>query len=328
MADSTATTNAPVTAASPGRGGTAPKGHSDLDKQKRLWAFIFIAPGMVLFALFVIYPVASTIWSSFFSIRPMGAETQQIFVGFDWYEFALFKDKTFQNAVKNTLMWATWSVIVDIGLGFTLAYIIHTRIRAWKFFRTAWFVPLLLSPVLVGLVWRAMLRYDGGAVNSILTGIGLEDLTRNWLGEPSAIVWLFLITTWMTVGFYMVLILAALEDMPQELLDSAEVDGANRWQQIRHIILPLLRPVIVSLTILTFVFKMRIFDLVWVTTQGGPYGSTETVVTWIVRRAFYWQGAFDLGYPAAMSAIWLVVMAVGIFVIRRIMRGGQDSEQY
>ncbi len=160
------------------------------------------------------------------------------------------------------------------------------------------------------------------------TRIGLEDLTRNWLGEPSAIVWLFLITTWMTVGFYMVLILAALEDMPQELIDAAEVDGANRWQQIRHVILPLLRPVIVSLTILTFVFKMRIFDLVWVTTQGGPYGSTETVVTWIVRRAFYWQGAFDLGYPAAMSAIWLIVMAVGIFVIRRIMRGGQDAEQY
>ncbi len=328
MADPTASADAPVTTRRRARGNAVQGGRSQLDKQKRRWAFIFIAPGLILFGLFVIYPVASTVWSSFFSIRPMGAATEQIFVGFDWFEFALFKDKTFQNAVKNTLMWATWSVFVDIGLGFLLAYVIHTRIRGWKFFRTAWFVPILLSPVLIGLVWRAMLRYDGGVVNGILSSVGLDGLIHNWLGEPSAIVWLFIITTWATVGFYMVLILAALEDMPPELIDAAEVDGANRRQQIRHVILPLLRPVIVSLTILTFVFKMRIFDLVWVTTQGGPYGSTETVVTWIVRRAFYWQGAFDLGYPAAMSTIWLVVMAIGIYVIRRIMRGGRDVEQY
>jgi multiple sugar transport system permease protein/raffinose/stachyose/melibiose transport system permease protein len=299
---------------------------SRLHAAKRRAALAFVAPGLILFLLFVAYPVLATVQSSFYSIRPAGLTTERVWVGLQWFRQALFEDQTFRIGVRNSLLWAGWSMVVDISLAFVLAFILHSRVRGWRFFRTAWFVPLLLSPVLVGLVWRSILRLDGGLVNASLTALGLESLAQDWLGQPSALVWLFMMTTWSSVGFYMVLILAGLEDLPEELIDAARVDGASRWQQIRHIILPLLRPVLITLTILTFVFKMRVFDLVWVTTQGGPYKSTETVVTWIVKRAFYWQGAFDLGYPAAMSTIWMAAMAVGVFVLRRVLGGRRSLE--
>lgn len=284
---------------------------------------LLLAPGSLLFVLFVVYPIAATVYEAFFSVRPGG---QQTWVGLEWFRQALFGDPVFLRAMVNTVMWATWSVFVDIGLAFFLALALRSRIKGWRFFRTAWFVPILLSPVLVGLVWRSMLTYQGGLLNGILDGIGLRALEQDWLGGPLALFWLFNMATWSTVGLYMVLMLAALEDFPQDLIDAARVDGANWWQEVRYVFLPLLRPVIVTLVILTFIYKMRVFDLVWVTTQGGPYNLTQTVVTWVMQRAFYFQGAFDFGYPAAMSAIWLLVMALGVALIRWL--GGHEEYEY
>lgn len=282
-------------------------------------ALSFIAPGLILFFLFVAYPFVSTLYTSFFSVRPRGAVTEWSWVGLQWFHQALTEDTIFQRAMVNTSLWALWSVVIDIPLAFGLAYALRSRVRGWQFFRTAWFVPILLSPVMVGLMWRAILRLDGGAVNAILAAIGYGDLARNWLGRPSALIWLFVMTTWQTVGFYMVLILAALEDFSEELIDAARIDGATRRQQVLHVIVPVLKPVLGTITILNFVYKMRVFDLVWVTTQGGPFGRTETVVTWVIQRAFYYQGPFNLGYPAAMSTIWLVAMAMGVWVLNRAL---------
>lgn len=308
--------------------GSHGSGSGSLSRRQRRAAFLFIAPGLILFALFVAYPVVATIHSSFFSIRPQGRTTETAFVGLDWFRKALFDDKTFRTGMRNSFLWATWSVLIDIPLAFALAYALYKRVRGWHAYRTIWFAPLLLSPVLVGLMWRSVLRYDGGLLNGLLSLLGLGAWTQDWLGQPTALFWLFLMTTWSTAGFYMVLILAALEDMPKSLLEAAEIDGASEWQRIRHVVLPLLRPVLVTLAILTFVFKMRVFDLVFVTTKGGPYGTTETVVTWIVKRAFFWQGAFDLGYPAAMSTIWLIVMAVGVVVLRKVLGGDEEETEY
>jgi ABC-type sugar transport system permease subunit len=289
-------------------------------------ALPFILPGLILFLAFVVYPFLVTIASSFFSIRPAGADIVYTWAGSDWFQKALVTDRTFQSAMRNTISWAAWSIVIDIPLAFVLALALRQRVRGWRLLRVAWFVPLLLSPVLIGLVWRSILRFDGGLLNELLRTVGLGFLARDWLGGDTALIWLFLMTTWATVGFYMVLILAALEDFPEDLLDAARVDGASAPQLIRHVVVPLLRPVLITLVIITFVFKMRIFDLVWVTTQGGPYGSTETVITWVVKQAFYFQGAVDLGYPAAMSTIWLVVIAFGIWLIRRVLAGREIVE--
>jgi multiple sugar transport system permease protein/raffinose/stachyose/melibiose transport system permease protein len=221
----------------------------------------------------------------------------------------------------NSTLWASWSVLVDIPLAFLLAWCLRTRVPGWRFYRTAWFAPMLLSPVLIGLLWRYILRYEGGLLNGLLRLVGLGALASDWLGNPWALLWLFLAITWHTVGYYMVLTLTALEEIPQDLLDAAVVDGASRRQQIWHVVLPMLRPLLATLIIITFTAKMRVFDLVWVTTRGGPYGKTETVITWVVQRAFYYvSGHFDMGYPSAMAVIWLVVMALGILILSRIFR--------
>ncbi len=308
------------------RGRNSARGPRGASRQFRS-ALIFIVPGLILFATFVVYPIVATVSTSFYSVRPAGGSVDRVFVGLDWFQRALFEDVTFRRAMRNSAVWATWSVFVDIPLAFSLAMVLRRRVPGWRFYRTAWFVPMLLSPVLVGLLWRSILRLNGGLLNGVLAAVGLDGWARDWLGEPTALLWLFFMTTWSTVGFYMVLILAALEDFPEDLLDAAKVDGASRWHETRHIIIPLLRPVLVTLTIITFVFKMRVFDLVWVTTQGGPYGLTETVITWVVKRAFYFQGAFDLGYPAAMSTIWLVAIAAGIWILRRLL-SPKDSVEY
>jgi multiple sugar transport system permease protein/raffinose/stachyose/melibiose transport system permease protein len=289
-------------------------------------AMCFMLPGLLAFVLFVAYPLVATLVTSFFSIRPRGAVVQWNWVGLDWFREALFEDRTFRRAMLNTGLWALWSVVVDIPLAFGLAYALRSRVKGWQVFRTAWFIPILLSPVLTGLLWRSILRLDGGMLNAFLELLHLGQLRTDWLGRPTALVWLFIMTSWQTVGFYMILILAALEDFSEELLDAARIDGTNRFQQVVYIILPVLRPVLVTITILAFIYKMRVFDLVWVTTQGGPFGRTETVVTWVVQRAFYYQGAFNLGYPAAMSTIWLIAMALGVWGLKRLLGGNARGE--
>lgn len=295
-------------------------GLSTAARRERMVAAAFLAPGILLFCLFVLFPLVTTFYQSLFSITPTGAGTESRFVGLHLYEEALLEDKVFRGAVRNSVLWALWSVVVDISLAFGLAWALRNRVPGWRFYRTAWFAPMLLSPVLIGLLWRYILRFDGGLVNEILKSVGMGALTRDWLSTPNALIWLFMMTTWHTVGYYMVLILTALEEMPQDLMDAALVDGANTWQQTWHVVLPILRPVLATLIIITFTAKMRVFDMVWVTTRGGPYGRTETVITWVVQRAFYYVGQFDLGYPSAMAVIWLLAMALGIVILYRLFR--------
>ncbi len=290
-------------------------------RRERTTATSFLIPGLLLFGLFVVFPFVDTIYQSFFSITATGAAQERRFVGLGHYAEALTEDTVFWGAMANSSLWALWSVVVDIPLAFLLAWALRTRVPGWRFYRTAWFAPMLLSPVLIGLLWRYILRLEGGLLNGLLGMVGLGGWGSDWLGSPYALFWLFLATTWYTVGFYMVLTLTALEEFPQDLLDAAVVDGANRRQQIWHVVLPVLRPLLATLIIITFTAKMRVFDLVWVTTRGGPYGKTETVITWVVQRAFYYvTGSFDMGYPSAMAVIWLTVMALGIFVLSRIFR--------
>jgi multiple sugar transport system permease protein/raffinose/stachyose/melibiose transport system permease protein len=297
-------------------------------RRERLTATSFLIPGLLLFGLFVVFPLTDTVYQSFFSIVPAGAGAERRFVGFALYREALTEDAVFWGAMLNSTLWASWSVLVDIPLAFLLAWCLRTRVPGWRFYRTAWFAPMLLSPVLIGLLWRYILRYEGGLLNGLLRLVGLGALATDWLGNPWALLWLFLATTWHTVGYYMVLTLTALEEIPQDYLDAAVVDGASRRQQIWHIVLPILRPLLATLIIITFTAKMRVFDLVWVTTRGGPYGKTETVITWVVQRAFYYvSGQFDMGYPSAMAIIWLVIMALGILILSRIFRT-RDLIQY
>ncbi|HYF92558.1 MAG TPA: sugar ABC transporter permease [Symbiobacteriaceae bacterium] len=286
----------------------------------------FILPATILFLAFLLYPMLMNIYQSFFKVLLTGGDVKQTWVGFKNFQ-QLLQDPVFWSSAKNSLLWAGWAIIIDIPLATGLAVLLWYRVPGWRFFRTAWFVPILLSYVLTALMWSWIFRLDWGLLNTALRALGLDSWVRDWLGSPkTALFCLMSITTWTTTGFNLVLILAGMSAIPGELLEAAQIDGCGLWGRVWHVLLPLTRRVIVTALILAVIGKMKVFDLVWIATDGGPLGSTETVGTYIVRRAFFWAGSFDVGYSAAMATVWFLVIAAISWLLNRFLQVKESLE--
>jgi multiple sugar transport system permease protein/raffinose/stachyose/melibiose transport system permease protein len=280
---------------------------------------LFLAPTLVLYLAFIIYPVVRTIYNSF-NVLHMERGMAQEFVGLRHYTELLTTDKTFQLAVQHSLVWAFVSPVLEISLAFLLALTLYSGVPLGRFFRMAWFSPMLLSYVVVGIVWRWIYNYDWGIANALLRSMGLNALATNWLGNLTTVLpALILVSTWMFTGFNMVVLLAALHSIPPELIEAARIDGAGGLRVVVRIILPLLRDTVASLAILCFIGKMKIFDLVWVMTKGGPMWGSETVATYVIKRAFHWN-TLDLGYPSAVAVLWFVVIFACSLLWFRLLR--------
>jgi multiple sugar transport system permease protein/raffinose/stachyose/melibiose transport system permease protein len=295
--------------------------------RSRPWGAIleFTAPALLLYASFTIVPLMLTFFNSVHVLR-MQAGMQLEFVGLQHYIDLITKDSTFHTAVQNSTIWALVSPWLEIPLAFVLAYIVSRKIPLGRFFRIAWFLPVLISWVVTGAIFRWVFNYDWGVVNVVLNNVGLGFLAQNWLGNPAtALPALIAVTTWKWIGWNFVILLAALSSIPEDLLDAARIDGANDRRVIWNVILPLLRPILVNLMILCFIGKMKVFDLVWIMTRGGPLGRTETVSTYVQRRAFEWN-TLDLGYPSAMAVLWFVVVFGGWLVFTRVFRSRESLE--
>jgi ABC-type sugar transport system permease subunit len=283
-------------------------------------ALLFLTPAMALYGAFFLYPVLMTFYNSFHTLRAdFGFKTE--FVGFANFAEILGEDVIFHRAVLNTLTWGVAAALLEILLGLALAVFLYFRVPLHRFFRVLWFTPVLMSYPVVGIIWLWYFNYDWGAINSLLRLVGLGAMAQSWLSTPAtALPSLIVVTTWMWTGFNMVVLLAALHAIPQEYVDGARVDGAGFRQVVLSILVPLARPTIVNLMILSFIGKMKQFALVWVMTRGGPLWATETVATYVVKRAFHWR-TFDLGYPSAIAVIWFViVVALSLLLTRMLQR--------
>jgi len=278
-------------------------------RPRRPWGSIamFLCPALFFYFAFIIYPVLVTFFNSFHILRQDLGLTYQ-FVGLQHFKEILGSDEVFWKAATNSLTWGIVAPIVDMPLALTLALLLHAKVPFARVFRTVWFTPLLMSYPVVGVIWLWVYNYDWGMANLVLRAIGLGRYAEAWLANPvTALPALILVTTWMFTGFHMVVLLTALHTIPQEYLEAAWVDGADRWQRTFHIVIPLLRPTLVNLAILDFIGKMKQFALVWVMTRGGPMRGTETVATYVIKRAFEWR-TLDLGYPSAIAVIWFVII--------------------
>jgi ABC-type sugar transport system permease subunit len=183
-----------------------------------------------------------------------------------------------------------------------------------------WFTPVLISYVVVGIIWVWIYDYDWGVLNTVLRGIGLGSLAYSWLGDPSTALWAVLVTqVWKWVGFNMIVFLAALFALPRDVLDAAELDHCGWMAKLVYVILPMLRPTMASLLVLSFIGKMMVFDVVWIMTHGGPLWSTETVSTYVYKRAFDWN-TFDLGYPSAIAVVWFILILGFVALMTRLLR--------
>lgn len=279
-------------------------------------AWLFIGPALAYFAVFVLYPIFATIYNSFTETLSVQGVAVAHFVGVKNY-VALFSDAIFLKSMANTAIWALAGPALEIALALALALQVFHRTPLYRLFRFAWFTPVLVSGVVVALVFRWILDDQWGVLNYALRHVGLGRFALNWLGRtdtPLAIV--ILVHLWNTFGYSFVMLLSGMSTVKEELLDSARIDGARRGQVNRRIIIPLLLPIVSTVFLLSLLGKMRVFDVAYVLTRGGPLHATETVATYVQLRAFAWK-SIDLGYPSAIAVTWFYLAVLVVGLLRR-----------
>jgi ABC-type sugar transport system permease subunit len=289
----------------------------DARRASRATLVILLGPALLIYTAFMVYPVLRTFWNSVHTIKPQNV---QEFVGLANFKELLGNDWVFWKAVGNTAIFAIVASIADVLGGLLLALALFSGAPFARPLRVVWFTPVLMSYVVVGIIWVWIYDYDWGLANVVLRSLGLGNLEQSWLGDPRTALWSVMVThIWKWLGFNMIIFLAALHALPSEVLGAAELDNCGWFAKLIHIIIPMLRPTIVNLTVLSFVGKMMIFDLVWIMTGGGPLWSTETVSTYVYKRAFDWN-TFDLGYPSAIAVLWFLIILAFVVLMTQLLR--------
>ena len=277
----------------------------------------FLTPALIFFFLFTAYPIIRTVANSFYLIRPNKGD---LFVGWDNYIAIFTNDFIFNKAIVNTFIWATVAPIADVTLGLLLAACLYSKVPFARFFRVAWFSPVLISYVVIGVLWLWIYNYDWGVVNTLLRALGLGSWAHNWLGDPKTALWaVILVDAWKWVGFLIVVCLAALSSLPREVIVASVLDNCGWIAKLIYIKIPMIRGTIINLLILAFIGKMKVFDLVWIMTKGAPLWSTETLATYTYKRAFEWS-TFDLGYPSAIAVVSFLIVMIIVLAMSWLLR--------
>jgi ABC-type sugar transport system permease subunit len=221
----------------------------------------------------------------------------------------MIRDPFFSTALINSTIFTVTSIVFQnlIGLVAALAFA-YAGVRGGKFIRPILFYPAILSPVIVGLLWTRILLSQG-VLNQILRSVGLGFLQRDWLTDPSINIWVITgVSIWQWSGFNMTLYYAALKSIPQDFIDAGKIDGADDWNIIRRILIPLIKPTIIVAIVLNLIGGFKIFDLIYVMTCGGPFHASEVLSTYIYFNAFSDLGPADFGYGAAIGVILFIMI--------------------
>ncbi|MEV8539806.1 sugar ABC transporter permease [Streptomyces sp. NPDC051572] len=281
-------------------------------RQERSTAWAFIGPSVVVILGLSVVPV---VWSLLLSFRADDLVTPGRWVGLDNYR-ALAQDPNFRTAVGNTLLYAALYVPLSLVGGLALALALNRRIRLIGLYRTLVFIPFVVSATAQGVLFSFILDPEFGVANALLHQLGIS--AQGFLADPDqALYLLVLISLWSGVGFCVVVYLAALQDVPPELVEAARIDGAGRVQVLRHVTLPALTPVTVFLLLWQFITSLQVFDLIYVTTKGGPLGSTTVIVYFVWQQAFQ---MFTAGYGAASAYVLAVALLVAGGALRVVRR--------
>jgi raffinose/stachyose/melibiose transport system permease protein len=283
------------------------------------WHYVCLMPMLVLFVGFTLWPVAASWWYAFLDWPGYGPMND--FVGLDNFQEA-FSDPLFWNAFSKTGIFALFGIFVQMPLALLIAMVLNnTLLRGRNVYRVLLFLPVVTTTAVVGVVFVLLLSPTGGAINEILIGSGLVDGPINFLGETLALPTVLVIDMWKNIGVTIIYWLAALQTIPNELYEAARVDGAGRRQIFSHITVPLLVPLGLVITLLTFVSSLNAFDIVKVMTEGGPNRATDIVQTYIYRYAFEPAGLPRYGFASATGILFgLAVMVITVMpiVLRRI----------
>lgn len=279
--------------------------------KKVLTVSAFLLPNLIGFTVFIIVPILGSLYLSFTEWNLISSPQ---WIGLDNYA-RLLKDKDFWRALGNTLTFIVGYVpaVMVTGLGFAL--VLNKKIRFRKFFRAAYFIPVITSWVAVSLIWKWLLNPNYGIVNYLLSLVGIQGPA--WLQDPAwAMVGIIMTSVWKDTGFVMILFLAGLQGISETYYEAADIDGASAVQKFRHITLPLLTPTTFFVLVILLINSFQVFDQVMIMTEGGPAGATTVVVQQIYNYAFSYS---QMGYASAMS--WILFLL--IFVVTAIQLKSQ-----
>ena len=279
---------------------------------RREWtAYLFNAPGLITFAVFVVYAVYTSFVLSFHEWNIL--EPEKPFVGLDNYREVL-RDDAFWDSVGHSVYFVLGSVPATMAIALALALLLNTKIRGLGLFRTAYYLPVITPLVIAAIIWKWVYNGDFGLLNFYLMQLNIIDEPVQWLGNSTwAMPAVIVMNIWKGVGFNMVVYLAGLQAIPAEYYEAADVDGAGPWQQFRRITLPLVAPTTFFLLVINTIGSMKAFDQIFVMTQGGPPGpggATTTVVYYIYTTAFKF---FRMGYASALAYTLFLLMFVVSF---------------
>jgi raffinose/stachyose/melibiose transport system permease protein len=270
---------------------------------------LFLLPAMALIVVFLMYPIAQSVRLSFF--RWDGVNPIQTFVGWGNWD-RLVSDEIFWRALRNNILLIVASIAIQMPIAMALAVVLDRASRRLaRILRVLYFLPLLLSTVAVGVLFRNVYDRSFGLLNAFLELIGLERFTQAWLGNPdTALPAVIAVVIWQFVPFYMILFAAGLADLPADLRDAARVDGATERQYFFRIALPQLRPLVNVAIVLSLIGALKYFDVVWVMTGGGPVHATELMATYMFSKAFRTN---EVGYGATIAAaLFLTVLLASL----------------
>ena len=287
-----------------------------LETQRKILGYFFLLPIVVLLTVFMFYPIVKSVVMSFTNWSGMSDNWE--WVGLNNYTRIFTNMPEYWRAMKVNVIYALIATAVQLTLGFLLAVlVINMRPRWQNFYKIALYLPVIIPAAAISVMWRYIYTPEYGLINQFLRAVGLEALCRASTADPDTALGAVIVTnTWRYAGFTMVLYYVAMLDIPKDVLESAQIDGANRWQLIRYFYLPLTRGTTEINLILTITGCLRAFDIFYLLTSGGPGTSTKVVSMWIMETAFQ---SYKYGRALAMSIVLFLIVVLTMVIFRLIL---------
>lgn len=279
--------------------------------KKSISPYFFVSPYLIHLILFIVFPVVFSVVLTFYKWNII---SEMQYVGFDNF-IRLFQDRLFWKSLYNTFIFLMIHIPLQIIISLTLAYFLNQKILFKSFFRAAFFLPFIISGVVITILWQQLYGYDTGLINRLLTEIGLGKVA--WLTNKNvAIISIAIMATWKNVGLYVILFLVGLQTVPQAYYEAADVEGASQWQKFWHITVPAINPTIFMVLILSTIGGFSLFIEPYIMTSGGPLNSTLSVMLYIYKQAFEF---YHMGYAATIGIFASVVIMVIVVIQKYII---------
>ncbi|MCM3693071.1 carbohydrate ABC transporter permease [Neobacillus niacini] len=290
-------------------------------RRTRIIPLLYIAPALLMLSLFVYYPLVRNLVNGFYEWNPFTLDRS--FVSIENYT-RLFKDPVFYTVLKNNLFYAVISVVLQVGLGLVIAAILEDKLfrRFSTFFRTSFFIPVLISMTVIGILFSFIYNPEVGLLNSFLRAIGLGEWAEGWLGNPkTAIFAVIFVSQWQSIGYAVMLFVLAVQKVPGELYEAATIDGAGKLRTFFSITVPQVKEMTFVLLIYTVTGSFLVFSEVYVLTSGGPANSSQVFSTYLYQKAFIDS---EPGFASSIANVILGITLIFYFVQNKVLKTGEE----